>query len=113
MNKYIIVLIVLLSITLVSGGVISNTNADLTFTSSSVLGNVNADINFLDTVSDSCVYSGSSNWIINNTFCNITISTNVLRNNLSIINSTVIINASVTNFTVQTYSSSSIVTQKS
>lgn len=64
-------------------------------------------------VTSPCTYSGSGTWDINNTVCNITSATNVFGNLFNIRNSTVIINASITNYTVRTYSSGSIVTVKS
>jgi hypothetical protein len=45
-----------------------------------------------------CIYV-SGNWNIIDSVCNITINTNLGLNNLTIANSTIIINASITNFT--------------
>jgi len=60
-----------------------------------------------------CIYSGTGNWLIENTTCNITISTNLLKNNITINNATVNANGTISNYTIFNTKGNSIFTRKS
>jgi hypothetical protein len=60
-----------------------------------------------------CTYSGSGNWLIENVSCNITANSNLFTNTLTISNATVIINASIINYTIYMIEGGSTVTKRS